>query len=102
MPIELQAVRVTEASNVVAFPLQLRAVPASPAPEAAIATGPQPAVDHDGRLYPLHDLLRALTPEELRTVEASVPRSGQDAWDAVVRNWPALAAEIVASVPEVR
>ena len=94
--------RMTEASNVVPFPRQLRAIPTSPAPEAPVAANPQPAVDHDGRLYPLHDLLRALSPEQLLTVEAALPRSGQEAWDAVVRNWPALAAEIVASVPEAR
>ncbi len=92
----------TEASNVVPFPRQLRVVPASPAPEPQVTAHQSPAVDHDGRLYPLHDLLRGLTPEELRTVEAASPRSGQEAWDAVVRNWPALAAEIVASVPEAR
>ena len=91
----------TEASNVVPFPRQLRAVPASPAPLASIAVDPRPAVDHDGQLYPLHELLRGLTQDELRTVEAPAPRSGQEAWDAMVRNWPALAAEIVASVPEV-
>ncbi len=92
----------TEASNVVPFPRQLRAMPTSPAPDAPVAAEPQPAVDHDGRLYPLHDLLRGLTPEELPTVDASAPRSGQEAWDPVVRNWPALAAEIIASVPEAR
>ena len=92
----------TEASNVVPFPRRLHVVPALPALEPQMAASPQPAVDHDGRLHPLHDLLRGLTPEELRTVEAASPRSGQEAWDAVVRNWPALAAEIVASVPEAR
>ncbi len=92
----------TEASNVVPFPRQLRVVPASLVLEPSVAADPRAAVDHDGRLYPLHDLLRGLTPEELRTVEAASPRSGQEAWDAVVRNWPALADEIVASVPEAR
>ncbi len=91
----------TEASNVVPFPPQFRRVPMTSFAEVPVVD-PQPAVDHDGRLYPLEILLRGLTPTELRAVEAIAPRSGQEAWDEVVRNWPALAAEIAASVTDIR
>ena len=55
-----------------------------------------PAVEHDGRLYALADLLRPLTQKELREIEATAPRSNQAFWDEAVRRWPALTAEIVA------
>ena len=60
---------------------------------------PSPAlVEHDGRLHLLADLLRCLGPRHLQEVEAALPRTAQATWDEVVRRWPALAAEIVASV----
>ncbi len=56
-----------------------------------------PAVEHDGRLYALADLLRLMTQKELREIEATAPRSNQEFWDEAVRRWPALTAEIVAA-----
>ncbi len=53
-------------------------------------------VDHAGRTYRLADLLARLSPAKLAEIEASMPRSGQAAWDEVVRRWPALAEEIAA------
>jgi len=55
-----------------------------------------PAVEHDGQLYALADLLRPLIQKELREIEATAPRSNQEFWDEAVRRWPALTAEIVA------
>ncbi len=55
-----------------------------------------PAVEHDGLLYALADLLRRLTQKELREIESTAPRCNQEFWDEAVRRWPALTAEIVA------
>ena len=90
----------TEASNVVPFPRQFRIVPRVPVAVTPGIGEAKIAVDHVGRLYVLQDLLRGLTPEKLRTVEAAAPRSGQDIWDEVVRNWPVLADAIVAGLPD--
>ncbi len=56
-----------------------------------------PAVERDGRLYAMADLLRLMTQKELREIEATAPRSNQEFWDEAVRRWPALTAEIVAA-----
>ncbi len=90
----------TEASNVVAFPGKTRKLLALEAIGEDAPPACRQAVDHDGGLYPLEDLLRALTSDQLRTLEAAAPRSGQEAWDEVVRSWPALADEIAAGVPK--
>ncbi len=55
-------------------------------------------VEHDGQMYVLADLMRCLAPRQLREVGATMPRTAQATWDEVVRRWPALAAEIAASV----
>ena len=57
-------------------------------------------VEHNGRAYLLPELMRRLSPAELKQVEAAAPRTGQAMWDEVVRRWPALAAEIAAGVQE--
>ncbi len=59
---------------------------------------PAAVVEHDGQPRLLADLMRCLGPRHLREIEASLPRTAQATWDEVVRRWPALAAEIVASV----
>ena len=88
-------------SNVIAFPARLRVVatetlgPSQPDPRR---NEPQTAVEHDGRVYDLAELLRHLSPAELRQVGETAPRSCQALWDEVVRRWPALAAEIMAGV----
>ena len=56
------------------------------------------AVEYDGRTYDLEALLRQLPPHFLQEVEATVPRSGQELWDEVVRRWPGTAAEVVAGM----
>ena len=88
-------------SNVIAFPARLRVV-ATKTPEPSQADLRQDefqaAVEHDGRVYDLAELLRHLSPAELRQVGETAPRSGQALWDEVVRRWPALAAEIMAGV----
>ena len=91
-----------EASNVIAFPGKTRTLPALVAIDEDVSPVCRQAVDHDGGLYPLEGLLRALTPDQLRMVEAAAPRSGQETWDDVVRRWPALADEIAAGVPRTR
>jgi hypothetical protein len=68
--------------NLIQFPQRLRVV----------------LIEHDGRVYNLTGLIRHLSPQEMRDVDATAPRSGQAVWDEVVRRWPALAAEIVAGV----
>ena len=55
-------------------------------------------LEHDGRPHLLSDLMRYLGPKHLREIEATLPRTAQATWDEVVRRWPALADEIVASV----
>ncbi len=55
-------------------------------------------VEHDGRSHLLADLVRCLGPKHVHEVEATMPRTGQATWDEVVRRWPAMAAEIAASV----
>ncbi len=55
-------------------------------------------VEHDGQMHLLADLMRCLAPRHLREVEATIPRSAQATWDEMVRRWPAMAAEIAASV----
>ena len=79
--------------NVIPFPRQLRVVAAA-APERA--QDQATLVDHDGRSYVLGELIRHLSPAELREIGGTAPRSAQAPWDEVVRRWPALAAEIVA------
>jgi hypothetical protein len=53
-------------------------------------------IEHDGRMYDLASLVEHLSLQEAQEIGAAAPRSGQDMWDAVVRRWPSLAAEIVA------
>ena len=53
-------------------------------------------IEH-GRMYDLAPLVQQLSPAELQEISEAVPWSGQEMWDEVVRRWPALAAEIVAS-----
>ena len=87
--------------NVIPFPRQLRVVPFEPLTMAQAdlpQDEPIAMVDHDGRLYDLAALIRHLSPDELRQVGATAPRSGQELWDEVVRHWPALAAEIASAV----
>lgn len=55
-------------------------------------------MEHDGQLHLLPDLLRCLGARHLREIEATLPKTAQATWDEVIRRWPALAAEIVASV----
>ena len=55
-------------------------------------------VEHDGQMHLLADLMRCLGFTHMREIEASLPRTAQATWDEVVRRWPALAAEIAASV----
>lgn len=64
--------------------------------KASIGWSGPVTVVHDGRAYMLADLFHALTPEEQAVVEQTAPRSFQEAWDEVVRRWPALAAKIAA------
>ena len=86
----------TDTSNVIYFPRQLRIVP-FPSSYAGPARPPS-VVEHDGKIYPLEALLRGLTEDELSRVAQAAPRSAQYAWDEAVRRWPALMAEIVAGV----
>ena len=60
--------------NVVPFPHRLWAVP-DPVPNDPPEID-QAAAVHDGRTYRLEALLRQLTPDELRIVVRSAPRSG--------------------------
>lgn len=61
--------------------------------------GTSPAVvEHDCQMHLLADLMRCLGLKHMREIEASLPRTAQATWDEVVRRWPALAAEIAASV----
>jgi hypothetical protein len=91
---------VTDSSNVVAFPRQPRVVSLPDAEPETVLAEPAAIVDHDGRSYPLEDLLQCLTNDQLRTVAQSAPHCGQEIWDEVVRRWPALAEEIVARVSQ--
>ena len=81
--------------NLIQFPLQLRVVPLEPTPalplehECAL-------IEHDGRMYDLAGLVQQLSRGQIQEIGEAAPRSGQEMWDAVVRHWPALAAEIVA------
>ena len=80
--------------NNVPFPRRMRAVPTPvPVPDTT-----RVAVNHEGRPYLLDELLRCLTQDERRRIAQSVPKSGQDLWDAVGRGSPALADEIAAGV----
>jgi len=75
-------------------------VPLEPAP--AITLEHELAlIEHGGRLYNLAALVQHLSPLEIQEIGATAPRSGQEMWDAVVRRWPALAAEIVAGAQAV-
>jgi hypothetical protein len=89
--------------NLIQFP-QLRVVPIE-SPEGAASImqldHALSLVEHDGRMYDLAGLIRHLSPQELRELDAAAPRSGQALWDEVVRRWPALAAEIVAGAQPV-
>ena len=85
-----------EQGSILRFPPQFSVV-ALPdeIPEPPVV--PEPAlVDHGGRTYRLAELLACLSPAKLVEIEATMPRSGQAAWDEVVRRWPGLAEEIVA------
>ena len=88
-------------AEIIAFPRQLRVVTSPAADAAAPSHADQKddaaaVIDHDGRAYDLADLIRHLSPAELREVGSTAPRSAQGLWDEVVRRWPALTAEIVA------
>ena len=81
--------------NVVPFPRRLRAV-SDPVPNASPEID-QAAAVHDGRTYHLEALLLGLTPDEMRVISQSGPRSGQGIRDEVIRRWPAT-DEIAAAV----
>ncbi len=82
---------VEQPGNVIRFPPRFRVVPnVTPATEGLIT------VEHDGQAYPAAVLLRLLTLNELRQIDAMKSCSAQDLWDEAVRRWPALTAEIVA------
>lgn len=87
----------SEASNVIRFPTQLRIVPLEP-PAPGADDGVQ-LVDHDGRLYALHRLLTRLPVAVRDELAIAMPRTGQEAWDLIVRRWPEVATRIVADVP---
>jgi hypothetical protein len=55
-------------------------------------------VDHDGRVYELAAQIRHLSPDRLRQIGQTAPRSGQELGDEAVRRWPALTAEIASGV----
>ena len=81
--------------NVILFQPRLRLVRAPV--DGPSSTQVEPAlVEHNGRAYRLADLLAHLRPLKLARIEATAPRSGQAAWDEVVRRWPAL-AELIAA-----
>ena len=85
--------------QIIAFPRQLQVVTVEPArglPSSAAENDLLAMVEHDGHVYDLAQLLGYLAPDLLREIGGSAPRSGQEAWDEVVRPCPALAAEIVA------
>ena len=88
-------------AKVIPFPRQLRVVPIERGAYAAPPAVTPAAVDHDGRTYDLETLLRQLPPHCLQEVEATVPRSGQELWDEVVRRWPGTAAEVVAGTGQI-
>ena len=81
--------------TVIPFPPWLRVVKAT-----ADALSQEDAtlvlVEHGGRAYLLANLMARLSPAKQEQIKATVPRSGQAAWDEVVRRWPALADLIVA------
>ena len=86
--------------NVVQFPFKERATPPAPAPGASANDGddqPAAVVEHDGRLYAADQLMRELPPHSIREVGTTAPRTLQAFWDEVVRRWPAMADEIVAT-----
>jgi hypothetical protein len=87
-------------ANVIPFPRQLRVVPIEQdiAVEAYVITA---TVEHDGRTYELESLLQQLPPHCFQEAVATVPRSGQELWDEIVRRWPGTAAEIAAGVAPV-
>ena len=87
-------------AKVISFPRQLRVVPVEQ--EATVeAYVISATVEHDGRTYELEGLLQQLPPLCLREAVSTVPRSGQELWDEVVRRWPGTADEIVAGVFQV-
>ena len=87
--------KATETGNLIQFPPQLRVVPLE-APLALPLEHELALIEHDGRMYDLVPLVQQLSPAELQEIGEAAPRSSQEMWDAVVRRWPALAAEIVA------
>ena len=84
-----------ETDNLIQFPPTLRVVPIEPVP-VLLVEHELALIEHDGRMYDLALLVQQLSPGELQEIGAVAPRSGQEMWDAIVRRWPALAAEIVA------
>ena len=84
-------------AKVIPSPRQLRVVPVEQ--DATIEAYVISAiVEHDGRTYELEGLLQQLPPLCFREAVSTVPRSGQELWDEVVRRWPGTADEIVAGV----
>jgi hypothetical protein len=88
---------ITRTDNVIPFPPQLRMVPIQP-PHALPPKQTFALIEHDGRIYDLAAPARHLSAGELLKINDAVPRSAQEMWDEVVRRWPSLASEIVASV----
>jgi hypothetical protein len=84
-----------ETDNLIQFPKLLRVVPIDLTPSLPLEHE-LALIEHDGRMYDLASLVQQLSPQEVQDIGAAAPRSGQEMWDAIVRRWPALAAEIVA------
>ena len=53
-------------------------------------------VEHDGRTYELERLLQQMPPRRFHQAVSTIPRSGQELWDEVVRLWPGMAADVLA------
>ena len=80
--------------NVVPFPRQLRVVPlVEDAVQEPLVVSPI-MVEHNGSIYRLADLMRALLDQKMGLLNSLAPRSGQEIWDAVVRQWPLLADDL--------
>jgi hypothetical protein len=79
-------------ATILPFPRIVRVVK----PEDSGPVAPDTAlVDHDGQIYPLDALLRHIDPGIVQAVLAMAPRSGQEAWDCLVRLHPREAAMAV-------
>lgn len=88
---------VEQPGNIIRFPRRFRGVP-----DITPGTDRLSTVKHDGRAYPAAVLLRLLTLNEVREIDATKSGSAQGLWDEAVRRWPALTAEIVAGARRAR